>query len=104
MRYIVTAMHKDKLDGATVRDDRSSVGMYECIGLQEVAAATMRKNYLDIGTFFFDNKELAMTFAKYFARNRPGWDIYVAEVQNIVCTEVPETIIKTVNEKGVLPQ
>lgn len=60
-------------------------------------------DWLDLQTFFFDHKRDADAFALYLATERPGYEVWVAKVENIVAAEISEPIIKQVTDKGVMP-
>lgn len=60
-------------------------------------------DFTDLENFFFDRKDRADNFAKWLAVEKPGHEIYVSEVQHIICAEVSPAIVKKVTDKGVVP-
>lgn len=104
MRYIVHICDDGGLRANMIADRFSDIGefMTTCQRLQKDGSIAAG-DYLSISTHHFDDERTATEFAKYAARNKPTYNVYIAKVEALVTTEVPTPIIKKVTDKGTLP-
>lgn len=66
--------------------------------------AVRGNNFLDLQTFYFDDEKNAKMFAAWAAVERPGYETFVAKVSSITTVEIGAPIVKTVTDKGVMPE
>lgn len=103
MQYIVYCSDPDNLVAHEVRDPGREQRPVTIQAKWSQDKYSLENSEIDIGTFLVSNKEAALRVADWMAKKRPGWDIYIAKTENVVSALVPATVVKTVNEQGVLP-
>lgn len=105
--HIVTLVSQRKLAHRDVLDEnngRDIVFQTHMRSPFEPVANFQHKDFLDLGTFFFEDEKNARLFAQYAAAHRPGFDVYVSETKTIVTVEIGDPVFKKVTTKGVIPE
>lgn len=104
-RYVVTFVKsrrlRDRLETDPETGNNIHVYMHSRSG--EPCGDYSGRDYLNLQTFFFDDKANADAFALMAATQKPGYDVHVCTTYNIVSATVAAPVVKKITEKGVFP-
>lgn len=103
MRYVIHAFKPREVDEWSVDDRHSVLGRYDVSLMMRTTASDATIDLFAGNIWYSDNETIAGEMAKNVARAKPGWDVTVCEVKSIATALVPEVVLKSVSNKGVLP-
>lgn len=95
---------EDNIERVITEDRQSDIGAYIVSANENQVANNFRHNPTGTSVCLAGTEETAVAMGNFLARNRPGKEVFLAEVKDIITTEMPKTIRKKVTTQGVLPE